>query len=236
MRWGGYAEYARGVTGLPLMFGRRAAEKPPMPSSSISHAPASSAARALRPLAAGLAVSSVGSLFADVIHSSTVLSGSQTFAIDPGDDFTFSVFPGTFGFFDPMSKIMMPGTPSSVTLDPINGAMVTTAAVSFGAQIDGSSGFTDAAAFVAGTQYLGFSLPGTTTLYGWISVTHLLGMGTGSGTVNEWAYDNTGAGIAVGQTSAVPEPANAAAIAALLAGSAVAMQRRRQKLGQALAA
>jgi hypothetical protein len=186
--------------------------------------------RLFRPLAAGLAVTSAGSLSAAVIHNNTPINGSQNFAVDAGDDFTFSVYPGMIGMWDPATKMFMPGSPSSVSLDPINGAQISTSALSFGAQVDGSASFTEAGVAVTGTQYYGFSLPGSTTLYGWLNVTHVSGDGWGSGTVNEWAYDTTGAAIAVGQTTAaVPEPASAAALAALVAGSA-AMLRRRQRV------
>ena len=128
-----------------------------------------------------------------------------------------------------MAKPPIPSTPSSVALDPINGARITFSPMAFGDQVDGSDVFTEGSVEVTGSQYYGFSLPGSTTLYGWISVYHVAGEGTGMGAVTEWAYDTTGAAINVGQTTAVPEPASAAAVAALLAGSA-AMLRRRQRV------
>ncbi len=64
--------------------------------------------------------------------------------------------------------------------------------------------------------------------YGWANVTYVQGT---SLTLYGLAYDDTGAGI---QAGAVPEPADAALLGALVAGSAAAMAaRRKRKLARA---
>ncbi len=195
----------------------------------------------VRPLAAGLALTSAGSLSAAIIYNGTPISGSQTFAIDPGDDFQLTVTPGSTspGFGtpgDPGYKPPMP-FPSSVSLSPLSGAQITAAAVTFGSTIDGSAAYTTGYSYVTGTQYFGFSLSGGTTLYGWLKATHVSGFGAGgTGSVDEWAYDDTGASIMAGQISEIPEPATTGVAAALLAGSAAVWMRRRQKIEAAQAA
>ena len=66
------------------------------------------------------------------------------------------------------------------------------------------------------------------THYGWIRVSadNIIG----SVTVYDFAYNATpGGSILTGQTSAIPEPSAAAALAGLLAGSAALFRRRQQK-------
>ncbi|HWL14313.1 MAG TPA: hypothetical protein VNR00_01835 [Opitutus sp.] len=93
--------------------------------------------------------------------------------------------------------------------------------------------FKDAAGFVSGQGgYIGFRFkPDDTMFYGWAAVTITPGF-SGSFTLHEWAYDNTGASIHVGQTaaSAIPEPADVAVgLGALALGAAGLMRWRSRK-------
>ncbi len=89
----------------------------------------------------------------------------------------------------------------------------------------GGYGF-DALGWAAATQYVGFRT--NAGLYGWASVT--LDTGLGSITINEWAYEDSGAGIHMGAT-AIPEPTSAAlsGLALLATGAAGARRRRSQQ-------
>lgn len=194
----------------------------------------------IRPLVAGLAATTGGSLSAAIIHDNTVTGGSNgVFSITPltGHDFNLSVSSGTMPTLKPVSS---PGTPSSAVVYAGNASdAITSGSQSFGTTIDGSDTFVSGVSVAPdpGRNYLGFSmLDGSTTLYGWMDITYNSGNGTGSAFFNEWAYDDTGAGIEVG---AIPEPASTGAVtavAALLAGSAVVWKRRRNKLASAVAA
>ena len=197
------------------------------------------ASRLLRPLATGLALTSAGSLSAAIVYNNTPVT-SGDFAVTPGsNDFSLYVDPGFYNSGwgapgDPDYKPEM-SFPSTVQVTPLTGAAMT-GAVGFGEMIDGSDTFDSNGNSVTGTQYLGFSITEGTTIYGWMSVTHNSGTGSGSGSVNEWAYDDSGMGILVGQTTAIPEPATTAAAFALLAGSAAVLKRRRQKVDAVRAA
>ena len=81
------------------------------------------------------------------------------------------------------------------------------------------------------STYIGFRFnPSGTELFGWANVTLTNGNGFGTFVINEWAYDDTGASIQTGQTSAVPEPATYAAGLGLLALGAAGLRRwRKQK-------
>ncbi|MEY4488499.1 MAG: hypothetical protein RIQ79_1007 [Verrucomicrobiota bacterium] len=92
--------------------------------------------------------------------------------------------------------------------------------------------------FGGGGGYYGFEMNANgVPFYGWIQLnyfaTGILG-GPDTLTVIDWAYEDSGAPIAAGS---IPEPAESAAImaGAVLAGSALMMSRRRQRLA-ALAA
>jgi MYXO-CTERM domain-containing protein len=86
--------------------------------------------------------------------------------------------------------------------------------------------------FVSGAStYIGFEFnPSGTMLYGWANVTLTKSGGYGTFTINNWAYDDTGASILTGQTVAtpVPEPASYAVGLGALALGAAALRRRRQ--------
>lgn len=119
--------------------------------------------------------------------------------------------------------------------------------LSFGTTIDASTSFystgfgsssthigAGGTQFTSGTSgYLGFSLiiddpgnPGSDlTVYGWARVT-LYNDGT-AGTLHEWAFDDTGAAIDIGDIGVVPEPA--AAMLILLAGGFTALRRRPRR-------
>ena len=100
-----------------------------------------------------------------------------------------------------------------------------------------SGNIQNAVNFVSGAStYIGFQFnpSGSQVLYGWANVTLTNGGSFGTFTINSWAYDNTGASILTGQTSAVPEPATSAVGLGALALGAAALRRRRQ--ARALAA
>lgn len=81
-------------------------------------------------------------------------------------------------------------------------------------------------------SYLGFKFTsGEDTYYGWAKYTQ---NGYTDGTLYGFAYDNTGAPIAVGAT-AVPEPGASAALAGLAAGSVAALAIRRRRKAAAAA-
>jgi len=78
-----------------------------------------------------------------------------------------------------------------------------------------------------GTGYVGFSImPASTPLYGWMQVDY--DSVSGNLSVIDWAYDDSGNSIQAGQMP-VPESAEAALLASLLAGSAVLFARRRRQ-------
>ena len=101
-----------------------------------------------------------------------------------------------------------------------------------------SGNIQNAVNFVSGAStYIGFQFnpSGSQVLYGWANVTLTNGGSFGTFTINNWAYDNTGASILTGQSvSAVPEPATSAVGLGALALGAAALRRRRQ--ARALAA
>jgi hypothetical protein len=134
------------------------------------------------------------------------------------------------GFDDPINKTSSPangqigggGGTSRLTTDMNLGDLIGPEA-SFYATVGASTGTL--------TTYWGFSLvsSGGTTLYGWLNGT-FGGIGTFSASsfaLKGYAYDDTGASIKVGATTAVPE--SSAATMALLAGSAAVWRRRRSR-------
>ena len=139
-----------------------------------------------------------------------------------------------FGFPKPAKPEVFSNSGSDLTV--LNGSYV--AKLSSGAEItSGFSGGQDAymasdslgpwASPNDGTGYVGFSIePASTVLYGWMQVDY--DSTSGNLSVIDWAYDDSGASIRAGETS-VPEPAEAALLASLLAGSAVLFARRRRQ-------
>jgi hypothetical protein len=83
----------------------------------------------------------------------------------------------------------------------------------------------DASNWDAPTQYVAFRFGNT--FYGWASVT--LDTANATLTVNEWAFENTGAAIHLGAISSVPEP-SAGGLALLASGAAGISRWRRRKL------
>jgi len=89
---------------------------------------------------------------------------------------------------------------------------------------------------VNGSYYVAFDVVdqanANAVYYGWMNVTAsgIDTLSTVTFTLNEWAYDNTGASIRVGQVSAVPEPSTyAMAIAGLACGGWQVFRRRRTR-------
>jgi hypothetical protein len=89
---------------------------------------------------------------------------------------------------------------------------------------------------VNGSYYVAFDVMdqanANAVYYGWMNVTAsgINTLSTVTFTLNEWAYDNTGASIRVGQVSAVPEPSTCAmALAGLACGGSVVFRRRRAR-------
>lgn len=86
--------------------------------------------------------------------------------------------------------------------------------------------------FTNGTPgFIGFSFnPGGTTLYGWAEFTFDALATRGQITVGSWAYDDSGAGIAVG---AIPESETAALALGTLALGAAGLRRMRRNKNSA---
>ncbi|MDB6173542.1 MAG: hypothetical protein JWL59_2853 [Chthoniobacteraceae bacterium] len=190
------------------------------------------APRLLTPLTAGLAFSSGGTSSAEIVYNGVPIQnsgGSTTFSIQTGNEFTLEVFTGFT--FQQFSK------PSVVTLYPTTATGLTAQSVARNSTIGSGTIFnvdsSNGTDVVEGQNYYGFEMfegSEPSPLYGWISVTHSPGFGNGSGTVNEWAYENNGDSIKVGEgAQAVPEPSTALT-GALLAGSAAVFLRRRRAL------
>jgi len=88
---------------------------------------------------------------------------------------------------------------------------------------------------VNGSYYVAFDVKdqanANAVYYGWMNVTAsgIDTLSTVTFTLNEWAYDNTGASIRVGQVSAVPEPSTYAMALAGLACGGYSLVRRRPR-------
>jgi hypothetical protein len=83
----------------------------------------------------------------------------------------------------------------------------------------------------SGTQYIGFFFDNNgTNNFGWARVTLTNGGTFGTFTIDEWAYEDTGANIRVGDTvSAIPEPEAAAIGLGALALGAAGLRRMRKR-------
>lgn len=193
----------------------------------------STASRAMRPLAAGLALGSATSASAVIIYSDTAIVYEGTPVYDGGG----TVAPSSFQSFsvgaDDNFKLyagpdMEDSSTFKVSLRAANGGAFTSEASLYDVIGSGSSFVSggSTADVGLGQHYFGLSI-NSGEMYGWVS---MLNSGDGVGSVEAWAYEDNGGSIAVG---AVPEPATTAAVVALLAGSAAIWQRRRQKLASA---
>jgi hypothetical protein len=91
--------------------------------------------------------------------------------------------------------------------------------------------------FTSGTtEYIGFSFQHNSIIcYGWAEITITANAGGyGTFTINDWAYEDTGAAITVGNTGAVPEPAETAiGLGALALGAAGLRRWRKGKAAKA---
>lgn len=77
--------------------------------------------------------------------------------------------------------------------------------------------------------YLGFQFTTNSSdgpYYGWIRLN--LTLGTGTGFIRDWAYDDTGSGVFAGSLISVPEPGR---VALLLLGAFAALMSRRRLRG-----
>ncbi len=177
-------------------------------------------------------------LFVDLDGGVTAIgSGSPT----PGTDITF-----TWGGGIPQNTLLR-GSVSDYNFAKPLAIAGYEAKLPAGALIDSSANFNVFADMTrdgngewvaGGNGYFGFEIDvSNTPLYGWIHLDHVAtGIVGGNDTLTlvDWAYDDSGAGITAGT---VPEPAESAAVmaAAMLAGSAFMLRRRRQKLASRVA-
>ena len=129
--------------------------------------------------------------------------------------------------------------PSASTVNRFVGTGTSPSELAAGATIDSTSTYTTSRAsgaltpnpWTAGTTgYLGFRFTnGATTEYGWAQITAQAPPTAANPTkILGLAYENTGAGILAGQTSAVPEPGTVGALAFGAVGAGVMAWRRRK--------
>jgi hypothetical protein len=197
--------------------------------------PSHLAVSALGPVALGVALASADTASAQVIVTSSDPPSSVTTS---GSSATLPFHIGTLGTGDPFTLTAKPlnypgpGSQPAGTLSANSSSGFAIAGpFSAGTLIDGSTTFSNPTFGITlnpGTNYFGFSFTDSSTRYGWISSSFSTDGTNSTVTLNGWGYENTGAGILAGQTSAIPEPANVAAGLALLAGSAAMWHRRRQ--------
>lgn len=195
-------------------------------------------------IAGGAGVIAAGSADAAIIYSGLLnqsVGFGSTVDLDfdgGGVDLTFHNATFNPGFTDAraMSAASV-GIASPSSTDAFNftaGAAIdssskyTTSSNKILASFDGSGGQVSGNFPANATGFLGFQLNGTD--YGWVRLT--LGApldGTNSYTIVDWAYDDSGAPILAGQTTAAAIPLPAAAALAGLAIGASALRSRRQR-------
>jgi hypothetical protein len=175
--------------------------------------------------AATLLTANAAIIFTDNVNATVDLTppSNQSIPIQlDGPTGTGFVF---FSQFDSKGGAQTSGTISINFFKPVvDGPDANLVKLGSGVTIDSSSNFTTG----FGTQatgptgqwtpgddaYFGFELQpsGSPMLYGWGRLVRSAS-GTDTLTLTQWAYDNTGASIATGQTSAVPEPGACAVVA-----------------------
>ncbi len=144
--------------------------------------------------------------------------------------FLDSVFSGThnFGAFQ-AGFLNMPNLATGYVMS--TGVIDTNSGPFFGeGYVISYSNFQIAKGFTSGEAgYIGFKF-GTlaSPIFGWASITLTTGANY-SMTINEWAYETTGAGIQVGDKGVVPEPETTAAGLAGLALGAAGLRRLRKR-------
>ncbi|MGJ3243051.1 MAG: hypothetical protein ACFE0O_08880 [Opitutales bacterium] len=131
---------------------------------------------------------------------------------------------GGFGFVR-----VGPSNPSLKQLNTTSSIGATVASFVLGDRVVMSYG-NAAGGLTAGTQYIGFFFDNNgTNNFGWAKVTLTNGGQFGTFTIEEWAYDDSGADIRVGDTvSAIPEPEAAAIGLGALALGAAGLRRLRK--------
>lgn len=190
--------------------------------------------RALRPLViAGAAMGATSSLSATIIYSGTPIPYEGTRYYDGSGNVTSGAFQSfSINGTDGLGNFKLYAGPDAensptfkVTLRSQNGGAITDEAALFDVIGSGSS-FSSQVSVEPGQHYFGLSI-NNGEMYGWVS---MMNSGDGMGSVQQWAYQDNGGSIPIG---AIPEPATTgavtAAMAALLAGSAAVMKRRRAK-------
>lgn len=134
---------------------------------------------------------------------------------------------GSFGYVANGPSLPLFGLPDGFEFEVSGGFEFQTGSVdlTLSGALGNVSGFTSGTPGIMIFQFT----PDSTVLYGWANVTITTGDTYGTFTVNEWAYEDTGASIITGATtSAVPEPATYAVLFGALALGAASLRRRRE--------
>lgn len=199
--------------------------------------------RASYALAAGAAAAAA----AASTDAAIVYSGAQNVSITQGTSLNLNLDGDAYGDVTLKNYVFFGGNYQGASVNFFPGKLVTFNAGPFnysyvkslasGFQIDGSSvgpSFFGSMAYGAGNPnaqfntvngaYLGLSFAsGSNVFYGWVRVT--IDNQSGTFIVNDWAYENTGAGIAAG---AVPAPGALGLLAAGASGLGLMRGRKRQ--------